>query len=212
MKIVLLGPPGVGKGTGAEKLSAKYKLPHISTGDMLRDAVAKETDLGKEAKDAMDSGQLVPDELVTKMIKERLKQKDAEKGCFLDGYPRTVAQAEALQKFAPVDAVLNFTAPMKIIISRLNGRRTCRDCGAVFHLANHPPKKKGKCDKCKGELYQRSDEEPGVVTERLRVYNEQTKPLTDYYRNEGVLHDIDASYGIKEYDKILEQCDEALKN
>ncbi len=211
MNIVLLGPPGVGKGTVAAILSGKYKVPHISTGNMLRESVAKGAALGKEAKEFMDAGRLVPDELVTKMVRERVAQPDCKKGFILDGYPRTSAQARALQEFAAVGAVLDFKAPFKAIIERISGRRTCRKCSAVFHIKYDPPKKEGVCDKCGGELYQRSDEKPGIITERLRVYEEQNKPLIDYYRNEELLSEIDASYHITEIEKIVKQCDKAIE-
>ncbi len=178
---------------------------------MLREAVAKGTALGKEAKEFMDAGRLVPDGLVTKMVEERVSLPDCKKGFILDGYPRTSAQAKALQEFAAIDAVLDFKAPFKTIVERISGRRTCRKCSAVYHVKYDPPKKEGVCDKCGGELYQRSDEKPGIITERLRVYGEQNKPLIDYYRNEGLLSEIDASYHITEIDKIVKQCEDALK-
>ncbi len=212
MNIVLLGPPGVGKGTVAVVLSQKYAIPHISTGNMLREAVAKGTPLGKEAKEFMDAGNLVPDELVTKMVQERLVKPDCKNGVILDGYPRTSAQARALQDFAAVDAVLDFRAPFKVIVERISGRRTCRKCSATYHVRYSPPKKEGVCDKCGGELYQRSDEQPGIINERLKVYEEQNKPLIDYYRNEGLLSEIDASYHLTEIGKIVNQCDEAIKD
>ncbi len=212
MNIVLLGPPGVGKGTVAVILSQKYSIPHISTGNMLREAVAKGTALGKQAKEFMDAGRLVPDELVTKMVQERLSQPDCKKGFILDGYPRTSAQARALQEFAAVGAVLDFKAPFKTIVERISGRRTCSNskCSATYHVRYSPPKKEGVCDKCGGELYQRSDEQPGIITERLRVYEEQNKPLIDYYRNEGILGEIDASYHITEIGKIVKQCEKMI--
>ena len=212
MNIVLLGPPGVGKGTVAAILSQKYGIPHISTGNMLREAIAKGTALGKQAKEFVDAGKLVPDELVTKMVRERVVQPDCKKGFILDGYPRTSAQAKALQEFAAVGAVLDFTAPFKTIVERISGRRTCRKCSATFHIKYSPPKKEGTCDKCGGELYQRSDEKPGIITERLKVYEEQNKPLIDYYRNEDLMTEIDASYHITEIGKIVEQCDDVLKS
>lgn len=210
MNVVLLGPPGVGKGTVAAILSSKHKIPHISTGNMLREAVAKGTALGKKVKEFMDAGKLVPDEIVTAMVRERLAQPDCKKGFILDGYPRTSVQAKALQEFTAIDAVLDFKAPFKTIVERISGRRTCRKCSSVYHIKYDPPKKDGTCDKCGGELYQRSDEKPGIVTERLKVYEGQNKPLIDYYRNEELLSEIDASYHITEIEKIVEQCDEAL--
>ena len=210
MNIVLLGPPGVGKGTVAAILSGKYTIPHISTGNMLREAIAKGTELGRQAKGFVDSGKLVPDELVTKMVRERVAQPDSKKGFILDGYPRTSAQARALQEFAAVDAVLDFTAPFKTIVERISGRRTCRKCSTTFHIKYSPPKKEGVCDKCGGELYQRSDEKPGIITERLKVYEQQNQPLIDYYRNEDLLTEIDASYHITEIEKIVKQCEKVI--
>lgn len=211
MNVVLLGPPGVGKGTVAAILSHKYKLLHISTGNMLREAIASGTDLGKQAKEFVDSGKLVPDELVTRMVRERVSQPDCKSGFLLDGYPRTSAQARALQEFAAVDTVLDFKAPFKTIVERISGRRTCRKCNSTFHIKYSPPKKEGVCDRCGGELYQRSDERPGIITERLKVYEEQNKPLIDYYRNEELLSEIDASFHIDKIGKIVKQCDDAVK-
>lgn len=210
MNVVLLGPPGVGKGTVAGILSKKHRIPHISTGNMLREAIAGGTALGKQAKKYMDAGQLVPDELVTKMVRERVSQPDCKSGFILDGYPRTSAQARALQEFAAIGAVLDFKAPFKTIVERISGRRTCRKCSATYHVKYSPPKKQGVCDKCGGELYQRSDEKPGIVTERLKVYEEQNKPLVDYYRNEELLSEIDASYHITEIGKIVGQCEKVI--
>lgn len=212
MNVVLLGPPGVGKGTAAGILSKKHGIPHISTGNMLREAVAKGTNLGKKAKAFMDAGQLVPDELVTEMVRERLAQPDCKRGFILDGYPRTSIQAKALQQFAAIDAVLDFTAPFKTIVERISGRRTCRKCNATYHVKYSPPKKEGVCDKCGGELIQRSDEKPGIITERLKVYEQQNKPLIDYYRNEQLLTEIDASFHIDKMEKIIEQCEKAIQS
>ncbi|HLD97493.1 MAG TPA: adenylate kinase [Candidatus Nanoarchaeia archaeon] len=211
MNIVLVGPPGVGKGTVAAILSGKLAIPHISTGNMLREVIAKGTALGIQAKDYVDAGRLVPDELVTSMVRERVAQPDCKGGFILDGYPRTTSQAKALQDFSAIDAVLDFKAPFKTIVERIAGRRTCRKCSATYHTKYSPPKKEGICDKCGGELYQRSDEKPGIITERLKVYEEQNKPLIDYYRNEQLLSEIDASYHITEISKIVSQCEEALR-
>ncbi len=211
MNVILLGAPGVGKGTCAAILSGKYGWPHVSTGNMLREAITGNTALGVKAKAFVDAGKLVPDELVTEMVKERLSRDDCKPGFLLDGYPRTVAQAKTLQQFASVGVVLNFAASTKAIIERLSGRRTCRKCGATYHVKFSPPKREGICDKCGGELYQRPDDAPAVVTRRLAVYEEQTRPLIDFYRNEGVLHDIDASFGMDELEKIIMQCDDAVK-
>ena len=209
MNVVLLGAPGVGKGTMAKKLSEHFRLPHISTGDILRANIRDNTPLGLKAKEFVDSGRLVPDELVTEMVKSHLKEESASKGFFLDGYPRNVAQAKALKAFSNIDTVINFVAPKKIIIERLSGRRTCRKCGAVYHIKNIPPKKENVCDKCGSELYQRSDETHDVIMERLSVYQEETEPLIDFYRNEELLSDVDAT---KKVEEMFEQCIEVLKN
>ncbi len=209
MNVVLLGAPGVGKGTIAKKLSEHFRLPHISTGDILRANIRDNTLLGKKAKEFVDSGKLVPDELVTEMVESCLKEESASKGFFLDGYPRNVAQAKALKTFSGIDSVLNFTAPKKVIIERLSGRRTCRKCGAIYHIKNIPPKKENTCDKCGSELYQRSDETHDVIMERLAVYEEKTSPVIDFYRNEELLDDIDATKTVEE---IFKQCIEVLKN
>ncbi|MBI2143826.1 adenylate kinase [Candidatus Woesearchaeota archaeon] len=211
MNAVLLGSPGVGKGTCAKILSEKTGLPHISTGDMLRQAIREGTALGREAKSFVDAGKLVPDGLVTKMVQERLSQPDCKKGFLLDGYPRTVAQARDLEGFMAVGVVLNLSAPESVIVERLSGRRTCRGCSATYHVKNSPPKKEGVCDRCSGELYQRSDEKPEVVAERLKVYEKQTKPLVEFYRGKGILADINAGFGMPEISKVIGQCEDAIK-
>jgi len=201
MRLIFLGPPGVGKGTQAVKLSQKYGIPHISTGDALREAVAKETEIGLKAKSYMDRGALVPDEVVIGIIRERLAQDDCRSGFILDGFPRTVKQAEALDEIlkamgVELDAVLNVEAPDDVIIERLSGRRTCRSCGRVYHIIYMPPKKEGVCDVCGGELYQRDDDKPEAIARRLQVYKEQTAPLIEYYEGKGKLHRIDGSQDV----------------
>lgn len=209
MNVVLLGAPGVGKGTIAKKLSEHFRLPHISTGDILRANIRDNTVLGMKAKEFVDSGRLVPDEIVTEMVKSHLKERAMQKGFFLDGYPRNVEQAKALKTFSSIDRVINFVAPKKVIIERLAGRRTCRKCGAIYHVKNIPPKKENVCDNCGSELYQRSDETPNVIIERLAVYQEETEPVVDFYRNEELLADVDAT---QEVEQIFGQCIEVLKN
>ena len=210
MNIVLLGSPGVGKGTYADILSKRYKIPKISSGDLFHEAIRNQTELGKKVQGYVSSGELVPDEIVIKLVKERLEKDDCKNGFFLDGFPRTVNQAEALDKFKKIDKVLNFFASDDEIISRLSGRRTCKKCGAIFHVKNKPPKIKGICDYCGGELYQRTDETTETIKNRLRVYQEKTKPLIDYYRKKRLMANIDANYGYSEIDKVISQCDEAL--
>lgn len=202
MNIIMLGPPGAGKGTQAQMLAEKYGIPQISTGDMLRAAVAEGTELGKKAKEYMDKGQLVPDEVVIGIVKERLSKPDCEKGFILDGFPRTVAQAEALDKMLAemgkkIDYVINIVVPDEEILKRLTGRRTCRKCGAMYHVIYNPPKVEGVCDKCGGELYQRDDDKEETIKNRLSVYHSQTAPLIEYYRKKGVLVDIDGTKDIK---------------
>ncbi len=214
MNLILLGPPGSGKGTQAKLIVEKYGIPQISTGDMLREAVAKGTELGKIAKKYMDAGQLVPDEVVIGIVKERLQEPDCEKGFILDGFPRTIPQAEALDKILEelgkkIDAVINIQVPEEEVVKRIVNRRTCRKCGAVYHLIYNPPKEDNKCDKCGGELYQRDDDKEETVRQRYKVYKEQTEPLVEYYAKKGVLYNIDGTKSIEEVfneiDKILQK-------
>ena len=211
MNIILLGSPGVGKGTYATLLAKKYKIPHISTGDIFREAVKEKSELGIKVKEFLDRGELVPDDITILVIKERLKKNDVNVGFLLDGFPRTITQAEALENFKKIDKVLNFVAPEKTIMDRLSGRRICKKCGAIYHLINIKPKVEGICDKCSGELYQRSDEKPNVIKKRLKEYNKKTKPLIDYYKKKGLLANINANFSIGEVDKIISQCEIALK-
>ena len=203
MRLVLLGPPGSGKGTQAQRLVERYKIPQISTGDIFRQAVRDQTELGKRAKEYMDRGELVPDEVVVGMVEERLGQSDCKNGFILDGFPRTIAQAEALDKLLAgkgekLDAVLEISVPDEEVVKRLSGRRTCRQCGAMYHIEFNPPKESGKCDKCGGELYQRDDDKEEVIKSRLQVYHSQTAPLIEYYQKEGLLNKIDGLGGIEE--------------
>lgn len=197
MNVILLGPPGVGKGTIAAKLAGHFNYPQISTGDMLREAVKSKTKLGMDAKSCMDKGMLVPDSVVIGIVEERLKKPDCRKGVFLDGFPRTIAQAEALAKIIRIDKVINLQADDSVIIERLSGRRTCRKCMAIYHLVNIPPKKQGVCDKCKGELYQRVDDKQETIKKRLDTYRKQTEPLIGYYRKKKILVDIDGSMDVE---------------
>lgn len=213
MNLILLGPPGGGKGTQAKRIVEKYGIPQISTGDMFREAVAKGTELGKKAKEYMDRGELVPDDIVIGIVKERLSQPDCEKGFILDGFPRTLKQAEALDEILEemnkkIDAVININVPDEEIIKRIVYRRTCKNCGAVYNLIYSPPKEDNKCDKCGGELYQRDDDKEETVRERLRVYKEQTQPLIDYYKKKGVLYEVD---GTKPIDEVWKQIEEILE-
>ena len=212
MNIVILGSPGVGKGTYAKILSDKYRIPRISVGDLFREAIRDETELGKKAKDYVSRGDLVPDEMVIELVKERLQKDDCKNGFLLDGFPRTIAQAEAMDKFMKTDKVLNFVASDWVIMSRIGGRRTCRDCGATYHIKEIPPKVEGICDRCGGQLYQRSDETPQAIKNRLRIYREKTKPVIDYFRKKGLLAKIDANYPFEKIGKVIAQCEKHLQN
>jgi adenylate kinase len=192
MRIVLLGPPGAGKGTQAKQLAKSLSLPHISTGDLLRQNVASATALGKEAKDFMNKGLLVPDELVTKMLSERFSQADVKKGFILDGYPRNINQAKVLDGILAVlklriDLVFDLACSDAVVIQRLSGRLVCRKCGANFHKTNMPPAKEGICDNCGGELYQRADDNVETIKKRLNVYKEEVSALIKYYEDNGLL-------------------------
>lgn len=201
MRLVLLGAPGAGKGTQAKKLIEKYGIPQISTGDLLRAAVAAGTPLGKEAKSYMDKGELVPDSVVLGMVEERLKQDDCKKGYILDGFPRNVAQAEALDKMLgglgmSLDAALSVDVPFDDLMKRLTGRRTCKSCGQMYNIYFNPPKKEGVCDKCGGELFQRDDDKEETIKKRLEVYNSQTAPLIEYYGKKGILKSVNGTGSI----------------
>jgi len=211
MNIVILGSPGVGKGTYAKILSDKHNIPRISVGDLFRKAIRDETELGKKIKNYVSRGDLVPDEIVIELVKERLRKDDCKKGFLLDGFPRTIAQAEAMEKFKKIGKVLNFVASDWIIMSRLGGRRTCRECGAIYHVKEIPPKVEGICDRCGGQLYQRSDETPQAIKNRLRVYREKTKPVIGYFRKKDLLAEIDAEYPFEEVDKVISQCEKHLQ-
>lgn len=198
-----MGPPGAGKGTQAEKLTEILNIPHISTGDMFRKAIKDQTDLGKQAKSFMDKGELVPDEVTVGIVKDRIKEEDCKNGFLLDGFPRTVVQANALGKMLEdlgikLDSVINVEVPYKDLIGRLTGRRICRSCGATYHMIFNPPKDEGVCDKCGGELYQRDDDTEETAKNRLLVYEKQTAPLLEYYNNTGLLVNINGNQLMEE--------------
>lgn len=203
MKVIMLGVPGAGKGTQAKKIAAKYHVPHISTGDIFRANIKNGTELGKKAKTYMDQGLLVPDELVVDLVVDRVNQEDCVDGYVLDGFPRTIPQAEALDKALAalgqkVDYAINVEVPDENIVTRMGGRRACVGCGATYHLEYAPTKKEGICDACGRELILRDDDKPETVTKRLNVYHEQTQPLIDYYTQAGILKEVDGTVDIEE--------------
>ena len=197
MKLILLGAPGAGKGTLAERLIRALSIPSISTGNILREQVAAGTELGRSAKEYMDAGKLVPDEIVIGMLAQRVQADDCQNGYILDGFPRTIPQAEALDGICQIDCALNLEVPDEVITARMTGRRVCLKCGATYHLVNMPPKADGVCDKCGDNLVIRKDDAPEVVADRLRTYHEQTEPLKDYYAAQGKLRTIDGTQSIE---------------
>ncbi|WP_226683683.1 adenylate kinase [Sutcliffiella horikoshii] len=212
MNLVLMGLPGAGKGTQAERIVEKYNIPHISTGDMFRAAMKEETELGMKAKSFMDQGQLVPDEVTIGIVRERLEKEDCKDGFLLDGFPRTVPQADALEQMLEelgrkIDYVINVNVDQSILMERLTGRRICKDCGSTYHLVFNPPAKDGVCDKCGGELYQRADDNEETVGNRLEVNVKQSKPLLDFYESKGYLRNINGQQAI---DKVFADIEELL--
>ncbi|KXG74762.1 adenylate kinase [Thermotalea metallivorans] len=212
MRLILLGPPGAGKGTQAAGIVERYNIPHISTGDIFRKNIQEGTTLGKKAKEYMDQGLLVPDDVVVAIVEERLKEADCAKGFLLDGFPRTVKQAEALDEAlagmnASLDKAINVTVDKNVLIERAVGRRICKACGATYHIKFHPPSKDGICDKCGGSLYQRADDNEETVTKRIEVYLKETQPLIDYYKQRNILVTID---GEQDISKVFEDIVAAL--
>jgi adenylate kinase len=193
MKLIFLGPPGAGKGTLAGLASNELGIPQISTGDIFRDAIKRETELGKKVKEIVGRGDLVPDELTVSLVRERLAQPDAARGFILDGFPRTIPQAEALAGFQALDAVINFIISDEEVVKRLSGRRVCRSCGAIYNVENVPPKREGICDKCGGALYIRDDDKIESIMNRLEVYKDQTEPLIAFYKKRELLRDVNPS-------------------
>ena len=214
MKIIMLGAPGAGKGTQAKMIADKYGVPHISTGDIFRANIKNGTELGKKAKTYMDQGLLVPDELVCDLVVDRIQQDDCKKGYILDGFPRTIPQAESLDKALQaigekMDYAIDVEVPDENIVKRMGGRRACVGCGATYHLVYAAPKKEGICDNCGAELILRDDDKPETVKQRLTVYHDQTQPLIDYYTKEGILKEVDGTLDLQavfaEIVKILEK-------
>lgn len=204
MKLILLGAPGAGKGTHAEVICKKWNIPSISTGNILREAVKNQTELGNKAKSYMESGKLVPDQLVIEILQERIRKKDCENGFILDGFPRTVAQAEALEEMnVSIDRVLDIEVEDEKILERLSGRRVCEDCGASYHVSFRPPKEEGVCDACGGKVVQRKDDQPETVKDRLHVYHEQTEPLKDYYQDKGILKVVFGQEEMEETSRLV---------
>lgn len=205
VRIILMGPPGAGKGTQAKLLAQRFGVPHISSGDLLRTAAKSRTAMGLQAKRYMDRGELVPDNILLGGIEERLRQADSSKGFILDGFPRTVAQAQALDAMLAkmgkkLDSVISINVPREEVVKRISGRRTCRDCGALYHVIFDPPSNAGICNKCNGELFQRDDDQEDTVLARLEVYEHATAPLLETYRRAGVLRDVD---GVGSQDQVL---------
>ncbi|MBS5788743.1 MAG: adenylate kinase [Clostridioides difficile] len=212
MRIILLGPPGAGKGTQAAKIVEKYNIPHISTGDIFRKNIKEGTPLGTKAKEFMDQGLLVPDELTVGLVTDRISQDDCKEGFMLDGFPRNLAQAEQLDDFlkqAAIDLtkVINIEVDKELLVSRAVGRRICKSCGATFHVEFNPPKEDGVCDVCQGELYQRADDNEETVSKRIQVYLDETKPLVEYYSKQGVVASINGDQSI---DKVFEDISNSL--
>lgn len=212
MKMIFLGPPGVGKGTHADKAGRHYGIPKISTGDILREEIKKGSELGKKAGEYMQAGKLVPDKLVIEILRERISRDDCMEGFILDGFPRTREQAETLERTVKIDLVVNFSVSHGTLMQRLGGRLTCRRCEAIYHVKNNPPKKEGVCDLCGSELYVRKDQEPEVIKTRLETYERQTKPLIDYYRKKTLLSDFNAEGEVTDVHKrLIKLLDKNLK-
>ncbi len=209
MRLVFFGAPGVGKGTQAQRLAAQEKIPQVSTGEILRESVKHGTPLGLQAKGYMDSGKLVPDEVVIGLVREKLTSSECARGYILDGFPRTVAQAEALDRMFKetdtpgLDHVVSFDVPNEEIVHRLSGRRSCPKCQTVYHIEHDPPKREGVCNKCSGALVQRADDKPETVLARLKVFDQQTSPLVEYYQKRGLLRRVDATVPIEQVYKRL---------
>ena len=212
MKIIMLGAPGAGKGSQASRIAKEYQLPHISTGDIFRANLKEETELGKRAKSFMDKGELVPDDITIAMLLDRIHKEDCKNGYILDGFPRTIPQAEALKealakKDEKIDLALDVEASDELIIKRMAGRRTCPACGAIYHIVTLPPKTEGICDRCGADLIQRKDDNEETVKNRLKIYHEMTEPLISYYKKENILEEVD---GMEKLDAVFEKVKEII--
>ncbi len=215
MRIVILGPPGSGKGTYSSRLSARLGIPHISTGDIFREEIKSGSELGQSISEYVSNGRLVPDDIVNKVMEKRLSKEDCGKGFILDGYPRTIQQAEFLDKVSKIDVVINLNVPDEVIVRRLSSRLVCKKCGAIYNKLTLPPKVNGVCDICGGELYQREDDKPEVVRERIGIYKKEVAPILEYYRKTGVVFDLfyepDESGGDASPDVVVDKIVKALE-
>ncbi|RLG85656.1 MAG: adenylate kinase [Thermoprotei archaeon] len=209
MKLVFLGPPGVGKGTYAKILVRKYGIPHISTGDIFREEIARGTPLGRKVKEYVERGLLVPDEIVIEIVRQRLSREDCRRGFILDGFPRTIEQARALENIVSIDAAVHFYAPMEVVIDRISGRLVCPRCGAIYHVKYRPPKVPGICDVCGAKLVRRPDDRPEVARRRYEIYYKTMKPVIEYYRSKGLLIEVDASRESAE--EVVEELERELR-
>ena len=212
MKKIFLGAPGSGKGTYASRIAPKRNVPHISTGELFRKNMKEETELGKKVKEFMDSGNLVPDEIVIEMLKNRIKKEDCQGGFILDGFPRTINQAEKLAEITDIDMAVNMCVPNEIIVKRLSSRVTCKDCGEIFNTLTLPPKEEGMCDKCQGELAWRADQEPEIIKKRLGVYEKQTAPLINFYKDKGILQEVTCTDLHQSADEIAQKVLDSILN
>lgn len=215
MNLLIMGPAGSGKGTMSAKIVDMAHVAHISTGDMFREAISKQTPVGVEAKSYLDQGHLVPDDVTDRMVKERISQDDCKTGYLLDGYPRNIEQAKALENMTneinrPIDMVINLEVDYQILVRRITGRRLCKQCGEIYHIDSKPSKIEGICDVCGGELYQRSDDNEKELEVRFEIYEEQTAPVIEYYRNKGLVKDVDAARPVEDVIKDIEQILEAI--
>lgn len=211
MKKIFLGAPGSGKGSYASRIAPKRNIPHISTGDLFRENIKQETGIGLTAKGYMDKGELVPDEVVVGMLKERIEQKDCKNGFILDGFPRTIPQAQMLKDITDMDIVVNMNVPNEVIVQRLSSRISCKDCGEIFNLRDLNPKEKGVCDKCQGEVIRRADDEPEVVQNRLKTYQEKTAPLIDFYEKQGILRHVTCTHIDQSTDEMTQAVLETIE-